>query len=231
MNKYFKLFSIVVFLLFHAVKTGDACTNILVTKGASKDGSTMISYSADSHTRYGVIVFNPSSHHKAGEVVNIYDYEKGGFRGSIPQVPYTYSQVGHMNEYQLSIGETTFGGRSELQNKSGILDYGSLIYVVLQRAKTAREAIQLMDELVQEYGYGSVGESFSIADKNEVWIMEMIGKGEGNKGAVWVARLLPDGYISSHANHARITTFPLNDPATTLYSKDVITFEIGRAHV
>ena len=224
MNKYIKLYSIAIILLFATVKTVDACTNILVTRGASKDGSTMVSYCADSHTRYGAIVFNPSAHHKPGEKVKIFDYENSRFRGVIPQVPYTYSTVGHMNEFQLAIGETTFGGRKELVNKDGILDYGSLIYVVLQRAKTAREAIMLMDELTKEYGYGSTGESFSIADKNEVWIMEIIGKGEGNKGAVWVAQLVPDGYISSHANHSRITTFPLNDPKTTLYSKDVIKF-------
>lgn len=188
------------------------------------DGSVMITYAADSHTRYGAINFAPAATYPAGEMLKIYDYENWRYRGEIPQAQRTYSSVGHTNEYQLAIGETTFGGRKELVNPDGILDYGSLIYVALQRTKTAREAILLMDELMQEYGYGSSGESFSIADKNEAWIMEVVGKGKGVKGSVWVARKIPDGYICAHANQARITTFPLNDPENTLYSKDVISF-------
>lgn len=224
MKNFFRVFiSITAFIILN-IRSADACTNIIVTRGASVDGSVMISYSADSHTRYGVINFAPAAKHPAGSMVNIYDYEKGGLRGAIPQVAETFSAIGHTNQYQLSIGETTFGGREELVNKDGVMDYGSLIYITLQRAKTAREAILLMDKLVQEHGYGSMGESFSIADKNEAWIMEIIGKGAGENGAVWVARRIPDGYISAHANHARITTFPLNDPENTLYSKDVITF-------
>lgn len=224
MKNYLKIFIIIPLLFSLNVNEVDACTNVIVTKGASADGSVMISYSADSHTRYGVINFSPAANHSAGSMVNIYDYEKGGLRGSIPQVAQTYSAIGHTNQYQLAIGETTFGGREELVNADGILDYGSLIYLCLQRVKTAREAILLMDKLVREHGYGSMGESFSIADKNEAWIMEIIGKGKGVKGAVWVARRIPDGYICSHANHARITTFPLDDPQNTLYSEDVISF-------
>jgi dipeptidase len=156
---------------------------------------------------------------------DIYEWDTGKFLGRIPQPAHTYSVVGNMNEFQLAIGETTFGGRSELGSQSGaIMDYGSLIYVALQRAKTAREAIELMTNLVKEFGYYSSGESFSIADPNEVWILELIGKGDGQKGAVWVAVKIPDGYISGHANQARITTFPLNDKRNCMYSPDVITF-------
>lgn len=215
---------LVAIMIFGAVKIVDACTNILVTKGASKDGSTMISYSADSHVLYGALYFRPAADYPEGTMVKVYDWDGGKFRGEIPQVRHTYQTVGNMNEHQLSIAETTFGGREELVDPNGIVDYGSLIYMTLQRAKTAREAIKVIDELVQTYGYGSSGESFSIADPNEVWIMEIIGKGEGNKGAVWVALKVPDGYICSHANQARITNFPLNDPENALYSKDVITF-------
>ncbi len=225
MRKFSKLFiALVLIFTMNGQKTAEACTNLIVTKGASKDGSIMITYSGDSHTRYGAMQFVPATRHPKGSMVDIYDYEKGGLRGEIKQVRYNYSAVGHSNEYQVAMGETTFGGRKELVNKSGILDYGSLMYITLQRVKTAREAIIMMDRLMTAYGYGSSGESITIADKNEVWIMEIVGKGEGVKGAVWVARKVPDGYISAHANQARITTFPLNDPENTLYSKDVITF-------
>lgn len=230
MKNFLKIFILTILIFPLGINEVEACTNIIVTKGASVDGSVMISYSADSHTRYGVLNFTPAAKYPVGSMVNIYDYEKGRLRGSIPQVSQTYSAIGHTNEYQLAIGETTFGGREELVNSEGILDYGSLIYLSLQRTKTAREAILLMDELVQEYGYGSMGESFSIADKNEVWIMEIIGKGKGVKGAVWVARRVPEGYICSHANHARITTFPLNDSDNTLYSKDVISFARSKGY-
>lgn len=202
-----------------------ACTNFLVTRGASTDGSTFITYAADSHTLYGELYFTPAATHPEGAMVNIYEWDTGKFLGKIKQVPQTYSVVGNMNEHQLAIGETTFGGRSELSKQTGaIMDYGSLIYITLQRAKTAREAIEVMASLVETYGYYSSGESFSIADPDEVWIMEMIGKGESEKGAVWVAVRVPDGYISGHANQARITTFPLDDKKNCLYSRDVISF-------
>lgn len=202
----------------------DACTNILITRGASKDGSTMVTYSADSHTLYGEAYFNPRSKYAKGEMLKIYEWDTGKYLGEIAQVEQTYSTISNMNEHQVVITETTFGGRSELRDAKGIMDYGSLIYVTLQRAKTAKEAIKIMTDLVAEYGYYSGGESFSISDKDEVWIMEMIGKGTGNKGALWVAMKIPDGYVSAHANQARITQFPLNDPENCLYSKDVISF-------
>lgn len=185
----------------------------------------MITYAADSHTLYGELYFYPASKHKAGEMRKIYDWDTGMYLGEIPEVGQTYQVVGNMNEYQLAIAETTFGGRKELGTQTGaIMDYGSLIYVTLQRAKSAKEAIKIMTTLVADYGYYSSGESFSIADKDEVWILEMIGKGEGERGAVWVARRIPDGYISGHANQARITTFPWNDPVNCIYSSDVMSF-------
>ncbi|WP_372648440.1 dipeptidase [Draconibacterium sp.] len=203
----------------------NACTNFLISKGASIDGSTMITYAADSHTLYGELYYQPAADHPEGAMRKIYEWDTGIYLGEIPQPAHTYSVIGNMNEFQLAISETTFGGRSELSSQPGaIMDYGSLIYVTLQRAKTAREAIQVMTGLVEEYGYYSSGESFSIADPEEVWILEMIGKGQGEKGAVWVAQRIPDGYISGHANQARITTFPLNDSKNCLYSKDVISF-------
>ncbi len=200
------------------------CTNILVTKGASKDGSTMIAYSADSHTLYGELYYKAAGLHLPGELRDIVEWDTGKFLGRIKEAPVTYARVGNMNERQVSIGETTFGGRKELQEPAGIVDYGSLMYIALERARTAREAIQVMADLVAEYGYASEGESISVADPNEAWIFEIIGKGKGQKGAVWVAVKLPDGTISSHANHARISTFPLNDPQNCLYAKDVIEF-------
>jgi dipeptidase len=201
-----------------------ACTNILVSKGASKDGSTSIAYSADSHTLYGELYHTPAALHLPGALLDVYDWDSGKYLGRIAQVRETCEVIGNINEYQVAIGETTFGGRDELANPDGKIDYGSLIYIALQRAKTAREAIRVMSELVEEYGYYSSGESFSISDKNEVWIMEMIGKGPGVKGSLWVARKIPEGYISAHANQARIRQFPLKDPQTCLYAKDVITF-------
>lgn len=208
----------------------DACTNLLVTKGASKDGSTMITYAADSHTLYGELYFKKGGRHAAGELREIrewdsgYTWNTGKLLGSIPEAPVTYTRVGNMNEHQLTIAETTFGGRKDLQGGPGVVDYGSLIYIALERAKTAREAIQVMTSLVEAFGYASSGESFSIADTNEVWILEMVGRGKEQKGALWVAYKLPDGTISAHANQARIRRFPLNDPSTALYSKDVIAF-------
>jgi len=214
---------ILVLLIIGAMpqQTADACTNFLITKGASKDGSVMITYSADSHVLYGELYYWPAKDWEKGAMVDIYEWDTGKFLGRIPQKSHTYSVVGNMNQHQLSIGETTFGGRGELADSTGMVDYGSLIYMTLQRAKNAREAIATISQLLSEYGYASSGESFSIADANEVWIMELIGKGPANKGAVWVARRIPDGYISGHANHPRIMTFPLADGKKSITSKQL----------
>ena len=200
-----------------------ACTNVIVTKGASADGSVMVTYAADSHQLYGCLYFNPARNWKAGSMLRVINWDEGNFMGEIPQPEHTYQQVGNMNQHQLIITETTFGGREELWHGGGVMDYGSLIFITLQRARTAREAIAIMDDLTREYGYPSEGESFSIADKREAWIMEMVSKGDGS-GSVWVARRVPDGYICAHANQARISTFPLDDPQNCIYSPDVISF-------
>lgn len=202
----------------------DACTNVIVTKGASADGSCMVSYAADSHWLYGELYFKPQADWKVTDKLRVYDWDSGQYLGLIDQVEHTYKTVGNMNEHQLIIAETTFGGRHGLNDPNGIMDYGSLIYITLQRARTAREAIKVMAELTNKYGYFSEGESFSIVDKNEAWIMEMVGKGAEKKGSVWVALRVPDGYISGHANQSRIATFPLNDPENCLYAEDVIDF-------
>ena len=224
------------FLLLNT-PAGEACTNILVTPGASADGSSMISYAADSHALFGELYFKRAADWAKGSLLKVYDWDTQRYLGEILQAAHTYKTVGNMNEHQLIIGETTFGGREELHDETGKVDYGSLIYIALQRAKTAREAIQVMTSLVAEYGYYSEGESFSIADKHEVWIMEMIGKGtrmvdgkNADKGAVWVARRIPDGYICAHANQARIQTFPLDDPENCLYAPDVISFARERGY-
>ena len=201
-----------------------ACTNVLVTKGASTDGSNMISYAADSHQLFGELYYEPAGVWSEGDMRRIDEWDTGKFLGYIPQVARTYQRVGNMNEHQLIIAETTYGGRPELEDPKGIMDYGSLIYVALERAKTAREAIAVIVDLANTYGYYSSGESFSIADTEEVWVMDLIGKGPDNKGIVWVARRVPDGYICSHANQARISTFPLDDPENCMYAPDVITF-------
>jgi dipeptidase len=210
---------------------GESCTNVIVTKGASRDGSVMVTYSADSHQLYGELYYKKGENHAPGTMMRIYEWDTGKYLGQIPQVQKTYTTVGNMNEHQLIITETTFGGVRHLVDTTGIMDYGSLIYITLQRARTAREAIKVITDLVKEHGYYSSGESFSIADKEEAWILEMIGKGTKmvngknvNKGAVWVAVRIPDGYISAHANQARITTFPKNDPENCIYSPDVIAF-------
>jgi len=230
MKKGAFVFCCIAMIILFPIK-GNSCTNLLVTKGASKDGSVMITYSADSQNLYGELYYTPGGLHAPGSMLKVFNWDNGGYLGEIAQVPKTYTTVGNMNEHQLIITETTFGGRRELTDRTGIIDYGSLIYITLQRAKTAREAIKVMTELVAEYGYCSGGESFSIGDKDEVWIMEMIGKGTKtengvnvNKGAVWVAVRIPDGYVSAHANQARITTFPKNDPENCIYSPDVISF-------
>lgn len=201
-----------------------ACTNFLVTKSASTDGSTMITYAADSHELYGELYHWPARDWAPGTMLDIYEWDTGTFLGRIPQVAHTYSVVGLMNEHQVTIGETTWGGRHELHDSTAVLDYGSLMFIALQRSKTAREAIDVITSLVAEHGYYSSGESFSIADPEEVWFMDLIGKGPGNTGAVWVARRIPDGYISAHANQARIRRFPLKDGKNCLYAPDVIDF-------
>lgn len=201
-----------------------ACTNFLVGKYASVDGSTMITYSADSYALFGELYHWPAKKYAKGEMLKVYEWDSGKYLGEIAQASQTYNVVGNMNEFQVTIGETTFGGREELTDPDGIIDYGSLIYITLQRAKTAREAVKIMTGLVAEYGYYSSGESFSIGDSNEIWVLEMIGKGKGNKGAVWVAVRIPDDCISAHANQARIQQFSLNDPQNCIYSEDVISF-------
>ena len=211
-----------------------ACTNYLVTSGASADGSTMISYAADSHIRYGELYWKPAGTWPEGSMITLYDRGTAKPLGQIPQAAVTYQVIGFMNEYQVSIGETTYGGRHELMDSLAIVDYGSLMFLALQRSTSAREAIKIMFELVSEYGYASSGESFSIADKNEVWILEMISKGcepvwdkkqkkyiNKNKGAVWVAIRIPDGYVSAHANQARITNFKLSDGKTSISTKEI----------
>ncbi len=211
-------------VLLSATIISNACTNFLITRGASKDGSTMITYAADSHTLFGELYFWPAADYPEGSFFDVYEWDTGKYLGKIKQVSHTYSVVGNMNEFQLAIAETTYGGKDELVNPQGIIDYGSLIYITLQRAKTAREAIKIMAALVNEYGYASSGESFSISDPDEVWIMDMIGKGPGVKGANWVARRVPDGYISGHANAARIRQFPLSDKLNCYYDPTMIEF-------
>lgn len=218
MNKFLTLIA----FLAAAVVPAFSCTSLIVAKGAGEDNSVFITYAADSHVLYGELYNQPASDNPEGTMRKVVDWDTGKPLGEIPEVAHTYSTIGNMNEWGLAIAESTWGGRPELEG-SGMIDYGSLIYITLQRARTAREALKVMTQLVEDYGYASSGESFSIADANEVWIMELIGKGKDDPGAVWVARRVPDGYISGHANHARIHTFPLNDPET-IYSKDVISF-------
>lgn len=240
MNKLLTSLLVVLAMGFSFKASG--CTNFLLSKGSTTDGSVMITYAADSHTRYGQLRYHPATDHADGEMVELYDYGSLEYRISIPQPKHTYSVVGFINEFQLAIGETTWGGRKELEkgNEKGI-DYGNLIYLALQRARNAREAIMVMDELTRTYGYASGGESFSIADPNEAWIFEIIDKGD-ELGAVWVARRIPEGYVCAHANQARITTFPQEKRGSHLaissknfrnihypeleciYSHDVITF-------
>ena len=239
--KYFMKKNLIALCSFLLAYNVFGCTNFLFTRGATQDGSTMITYAADSHCLYGELYHWPAKDWPKGAMLDIYEWDTGKFLGKIPQVPHTYNVVGNMNENQVAIGETTYGGLEMLWSQKGaIMDYGSLIYVALQRATSARDAIKIIADLMETHGYCSEGESFSISDKDEVWIMEIIGKGEGEKGAVWVARMIPDGYISGHANQARITTFPqegnksaissthlqdiYNKGVTTAYHKDVITF-------
>ena len=209
-----------------------ACTNFIVTRGASTDGSIMVTYAADSHALYGALYKHRAGTYKPGTMMPVYEWDTGRYLCEIPQAAETFETVGNMNEHSLIIAETTFGGLPILEDSTGRIDYGSLIYITLQRARTAREAIRMIADLANTYGYASSGESFSIADRNEAWIMELVGKGcqldgQGNnirKGIVWVARRIPDGYVSGHANQSRITTFPLDDPENCLYAPDVISF-------
>lgn len=241
MRKYKEIFiATLLFILLSAGFNSKSCTNFIITKGATVDGSVMITYAADSHTLYGELYFRPAKDYSEGTMMDIYEWDTGRKLGQIKQARHTYSVVGNINEYQVAIGETTFGGIMK-QDTNAIMDYGSLIYITLQRAKTAREAIKLFGELTEEYGYYSEGESFSISDANEAWILEMVPKGpltftakekekyKGktlpfSKGALWVAIRIPDGNISGHANQSRITTFNLKDPENCIYSKDVISY-------
>ncbi len=208
-----------------AIQKADACTNVIISPGASADGSSMVSYAADSHWLFGELYFRKAAKWRPGTQLAIYEWDTNKPLGSIAQAAQTYQTVGNINEHQLIIGETTWGGREEQVDTLGVMDYGSLIYITLQRARTAREAIQTIVALANEYGYPSEGETFSIADPQEAWVMDLVGKGSGgNKGIVWVARRIPDGYICAHANQARITRFPLNDPDNCLYAPDVISF-------
>ena len=201
-----------------------ACSNLIVGKKASFDGSVMVSYNADDYGMFGHLCHYPAGTHPKGSMRQIYDWDSGVYHGEIEEAPVTYNVIGNINEFQLSIGETTYGGREEMIDSTGILDYGSLIYVTLQRAKTAREAISVMTSLVEKYGYNSEGETFSICDPNEAWIMEMQGTGAGSKGVVWVAMRIPDDAICAHANQSRIGKFNMKDKKNVLYSKNVISY-------
>lgn len=226
MKKYF----LITALLLSGAINALACTNFIVGKKASADGSVMVTYNDDSYGKYGYLCHYPASLHAKGEMRKIYNWENGKYLGEIPEAAQTYNVVGNINQFQLCITETTFGGREELVDPEGILDYGSLIYIALQRCRTAREAIGLITGLVEEYGYYSTGESFSVCDKEEAWILEMISKGKGEKGCVWVAVRIPDDCISGHANQSRITSFPLNDKKNCIYSKDVISFARSKGY-
>lgn len=201
-----------------------ACSNVIVGKKASADGSVFVSYNADSYGMYGNVYHHDGGTHAAGEIRKVYDWDTNKYHGEIPQAAITYTVNGQMNENQVSITETTYGGREELWETEGIIDYGSLIYIALERATSARNAISIMTSLIDQYGYCSEGETFSICDKNEAWIMEMIGKGKGEKGAVWVAVRIPDDCVCAHANQSRITKFSQYKKGDVLYSKDVIKF-------
>jgi len=217
--------TLILLLLLPFVQHSWACTNLIVGKKASADGSVMTSYADDSYGKYGTLCHYGAGIHRQGEMLKIYQWSgKHIYLGEIPEAEVTYNVIGNINEHQVVIGETTFTGRKELKDTTAILDYGSLIYIALQRSKTAREAINVMTSLVEKYGYYSTGESFSICDPNEAWIMEMIGKGPGVRGAVWVAVRIPDDCIAAHANHARIHKFNRKDRKNCLYAKDVISF-------
>lgn len=225
-----KKISLVILTAMTGTITTNACTSFLVGKKASSDGSTIITYNQDSYGMYGRLLYLPAGNHAVGSVRKIVDGDTKHYLGEIPEAPYTYAVMGYINEHQVGITETTFGGRHELVDPKGVIDYVSLMTIALQRSKTAREAIKVMTSLVQEYGYASEGESFSIADPNEIWILEMIGKGPEEKGTVWVAVRIPDDCIACHANQSRIHQFDLKDKKNVMYSKDVISFAKKRGY-
>ncbi len=222
-SKQIKTFALAAIMSASAMEAS-ACTNLIVGKKASVDGSVLVSYNADDYGMFGHLCHYPAGTHQKGEMRKIFDWDTGEYHGEIPEAPVTYNVIGNINEFQLSIGETTYGGREEMIDTTGILDYGSLIYVTLQRAKTAREAISVMTSLVEKYGYCSSGETFSICDPNEAWIMEMMGTGPGSKGVVWVAMRIPDNAICAHANQSRIGKFDIKDKKNVVCSKNVISY-------
>ena len=222
-SKQIKTFALAAIMSASAMEAS-ACTNLIVGKKASVDGSVLVSYNADDYGMFGHLCHYPAGTHQKGEMRKIFDWDTGEYHGEIPEAPVTYNVIGNINEFQLSIGETTYGGREEMVDTTGILDYGSLIYVTLQRAKTAREAISVMTSLVEKYGYCSSGETFSICDPNEAWIMEMMGTGPGSKGVVWVAMRIPDNAICAHANQSRIGKFDMKDKKNVVCSKNVISY-------
>ena len=222
-SKQIKTFVLAAIMSASAMEAS-ACTNLIVGKKASVDGSVLVSYNADDYGMFGHLCHYPAGTHQKGEMRKIFDWDTGEYHGEIPEAPVTYNVIGNINEFQLSIGETTYGGREEMIDTTGILDYGSLIYVTLQRAKTAREAISVMTSLVEKYGYCSSGETFSICDPNEAWIMEMMGTGPGSKGVVWVAMRIPDNAICAHANQSRIGKFDMRDKKNVVCSKNVISY-------
>lgn len=223
MNKIFAS-ALMAVAMMGSVSEADACTNFIVGKKASVDGSVMCSYSADDYGMFQNLAHYPAGKHAKGEMRKIFDWDTNVYHGEIPEAAETYSVIGNINEYQVTIGETTYGGREEMVDSTGILDYGSLIYVALQRSKTAREAIKVMTTLAQTYGYNSEGETFTICDPNEAWIMEMMGKGPGSKGVVWVAQRIPDEAICAHANQSRIGKFNMKDKKNVMFAKDVVAF-------
>ena len=227
MNKIFASAMMAVAMMC-CVSEAEACSNFIVGKKASVDGSVMCSYSADDYGMFQNLCHYPAAKHAKGEMRKIYDWDTNKYHGEIPEAAQTYSVIGNINEWQVTIGETTYGGREEMVDSTGIMDYGSLIYVALQRSKTAREAIKVMTTLANTYGYNSEGETFTICDPNEAWIMEMMGKGAGSKGAVWVALRIPDDAVCAHANQSRIGKFNMKDKKNVMYAKDVVSFACSK---
>ena len=223
MNKIFAS-ALMAVAMMGCVSEAEACSNFIVGKKASVDGSVMCSYSADDYGMFQYLCHYPAAKHAKGEMRKIFDWDSNKYHGEIPEAAETYNVIGNINEWQVTIGETTYGGREEMADSTGIMDYGSLIYVALQRSKTAREAIKVMTTLANTYGYNSEGETFTICDPNEAWIMEMMGKGAGSKGAVWVALRIPDDAICAHANQSRIGKFNMKDKKNVMYAKDVVSF-------
>ena len=223
MNKIFAS-ALMAVAMMGCVSEAEACSNFIVGKKASVDGSVMCSYSADDYGMFQYLCHYPAAKHAKGEMRKIYDWDTNKYHGEISEAAETYNVIGNINEWQVTIGETTYGGREEMVDSTGIMDYGSLIYVALQRSKSAREAIKVMTTLANTYGYNSEGETFTICDPNEAWIMEMMGKGAGSKGAVWVALRIPDDAICAHANQSRIGKFNMKDKKNVMYAKDVVSF-------